>query len=269
MYNLRPATAVNARHRREVGKLLDVAQCEAIQSLYQTCQGKGSTVLCDGDRVLLGDVPDCGIECRRSRATKGRERNMKPPILMDFPESFETERLLIRSPLPGDGPELHAAVRESIEELTPWMPWPKELRTIDDSEASARRARVAFLQRSELRMHLYLKGTDTLVGSSGLQGIDWEVPKFEVGYWCRTRFTGRGYVSEAVRGITAFAFDALGARRVEIRCDSLNHPSVRVSQRAGFRLEGELHNNEVGTDGSAKDTLIFALTPEHRSKPTS
>ena len=42
---------------------------------------------------------------------------MKPPILMDFPESFETERLLIRSPLPGDGPELHAAVRESIEEL--------------------------------------------------------------------------------------------------------------------------------------------------------
>jgi hypothetical protein len=143
MYNLRPATAVNARHRREVGKLLDVAQCEAMQSLYQTCQGKGSTVLCDGDRVLLGDVPDCGIECRRSRATKGRERNMKPPILMDFPESFETERLLIRSPLPGDGPELHAAVRESIEELTPWMPWPKELRTIDDSEASARRARVA------------------------------------------------------------------------------------------------------------------------------
>jgi hypothetical protein len=92
---------------------------------------------------------------------------MKPPILMDFPESFETERPLIRSPLPGDGPELHAAVRESIEELAPWMPWPKEHRTVDDSEASARRARVAFLQRSELRMHLYLKGTDTLVGSSG------------------------------------------------------------------------------------------------------
>ena len=38
---------------------------------------------------------------------------MKPPILIDFPESFETERLLIRSPLPGDGQELHAAVGES------------------------------------------------------------------------------------------------------------------------------------------------------------
>jgi hypothetical protein len=27
---------------------------------------------------------------------------MKPPILMDFPESFETERLSIRSPLPDE-----------------------------------------------------------------------------------------------------------------------------------------------------------------------
>ena len=168
---------------------------------------------------------------------------MKPPILMDFPESFETERLSIRGPLLGDGQELHAAIRESIEELTPWMAWPKEHRTVDDSEASSRRARLAFLGRSELRLHLYLKGTDTLVGSSGLQGIDWDVPKFEIGYWCRTKFTGRGYMTEAVLDITAFAFDALGARRVEIRCDSRNLPSARVAERAGFLLEGELRNN--------------------------
>ena len=145
------------------------------------------------------------------------------------------------------------------------MPWPNEHRTVEDSEVSARRARVAFLERSELRLHLYLKGTDTLVGSSGLQRIAWEVPKFEIGYWCRTRFTGRGYTTEAVRAITAFAFDALGAKRVEIRCDSRNLPSARVAERAGFRLEGELHNNEVGTDGEPRNTLIYALTPGQRS----
>ena len=71
-----------------------------------------------------------------------------------LPESFETERLVIRSPLPGDGPDVYAAVRESIEELSPWMAWPKEHGTVDDSEASVRRARVAFLARSELRLHL-------------------------------------------------------------------------------------------------------------------
>ena len=185
---------------------------------------------------------------------------MKPPILLDFPESFETERLSIRSPLFGDGPELHAAVRESMEELTAWMTWPREHRTVDDSEASSRRARVAFLQRSELRLHLYLRGTRTLVGSSGLQGIDWEVPKFEIGYWCRTGYTGHGYITEAVLGITEFAFDTLGARRVEIRCDSRNLPSARVAERAGFELEARLNNNEVSTDGEPKNTLIYALT---------
>ncbi|HEX2739276.1 MAG TPA: GNAT family N-acetyltransferase, partial [Rubrobacter sp.] len=124
--------------------------------------------------------------------------------------------------------------------------------------------RVAFLERSELRLHLYLKGTETLVGSSGLHRIDWEVPKFEIGYWCRTLFTGRGYTTEAVRGITAFAFDALGARRVEIRCDSRNLPSARVAERAGFKLEGELRNNEVATDTGLRDTLIRAMIPEER-----
>ena len=187
---------------------------------------------------------------------------MRPPILRDFPEAFETERLRIRSPLPGDGPEVHRAVKESLDELSPWMPWTREHRTVEDSETSVRRARVAFLERSELRLHLYLKGTETLVGSSGLQRIDWEVPKFEIGYWCRTRFTGRGFVTEAVRGISAFAFDALGAGRVEIRCDARNGPSARVAERAGFTLEGELRNNEVDTGGELRNTLVYAMIPE-------
>jgi RimJ/RimL family protein N-acetyltransferase len=183
---------------------------------------------------------------------------MKPPILVDFPECFETERLRIRSPLPGDGPEVYRAVRESINELSPWMAWPKDHKTVDNSEANVRRARVAFLARSELRLHLYLKGTDTLVGIAGLQGIDWDVPKVEIGYWCRTRFTGNGYTIEAVNAITSFAFEALGARRVEIRCDTSNLASARVAERAGFTLEGTLRNNELGTDGSLRDTLVYA-----------
>ncbi|MGH3146677.1 MAG: GNAT family N-acetyltransferase [Rubrobacter sp.] len=187
---------------------------------------------------------------------------MKPPILRDFPESFETERLVIRSPLPGDGPEMHAAVKESLHELTPWMPWPKEHRTVDDSEASVRRARARFVGREDLMLLLILKGTETLVGSSGLHRIDWTVPRFEIGYWCRTSFTGMGYVTEAVRGISSFAFDALGARRVEIRCDSRNLPSARVAERAGFRLEGELRNNERDMGGTLRDTLVYAMIPE-------
>ena len=87
------------------------------------------------------------------------------------------------------------------------------------------------------------------------------MPKFEIGYWCRTRFSGQGYTTEAVRGIAAFAFEALGAKRVEIGCDPMNRPSARVAGRAGFDLEGELRNDALGTDGTPCNTLIFSSIP--------
>jgi len=64
---------------------------------------------------------------------------MKSSILKDFPDRFETERLRIRCPLTGDGPELFAAIRESHDELKPWMPWVESHKTADDSEESASR----------------------------------------------------------------------------------------------------------------------------------
>jgi hypothetical protein len=37
--------------------------------------------------------------------------NMEPHILnLNFPDTIETARLTIRSPLPGDGPEFNAAI---------------------------------------------------------------------------------------------------------------------------------------------------------------
>jgi RimJ/RimL family protein N-acetyltransferase len=186
---------------------------------------------------------------------------VRPPILQDFPESFEMERLLIRSPLPGDGPEMHAAVNESLEDLLPWMDWPKQHGTVEDSEKQIRLNRVRFLERTDLLLLLFVKGTGTLVGISGLHRMDWSVPKFEIGYWCRTRFAGNGYVTEAVRGITTFAFEHLGARRVEIRCDTLNRKSARVAERAGYTLEGELRNAEIGADGGLRNTLVYSVIP--------
>ena len=118
-------------------------------------------------------------------------------------------------------------------------------------------------------MHFYLKGAETLVGSSLLHRIDWEVPKFEIGYCCRTRFSGHGYTTEAVRGTAAFTFEALGAKRVEIRCDPLNRPSARVAERAGFHLEGELRNDALDTDNTLRNTLVFsAISPGSDAPPS-
>ena len=183
---------------------------------------------------------------------------MTDPILLDFPDSFDTERLTIRSPMPGDGAELQTAVAESIDDLRPWLPWAKEIPTVEEEEIAVRKGRIRFLSREDLWLLLFLKGTHTLVGGSGLHRMDWDVPSFEIGYFARSRFAGQGYITEAVRGIACFAFETLNARRVEIRCDARNERSLRVAERAGFELEATLRNHVADEDGGLSDTLIYA-----------
>ncbi len=47
---------------------------------------------------------------------------MTTSILRDFPHGFDSERLTIRCPLPGDGAALLEAIVESQAELAPWLP---------------------------------------------------------------------------------------------------------------------------------------------------
>jgi ribosomal-protein-serine acetyltransferase len=183
---------------------------------------------------------------------------MTDPILRDFPEQFESERLLIRAPLPGDGTDVHAAIAESLDELRPWMPWAHLDQSIEDVEANIRQARAEFLARHDLRFHLYLRDGGEFVGSSGLHRIDWTVPRFEIGYWIRTGMAGRGFATEATRCIADFAFDELGAERVEIWCDAANERSAAVAKRAGFTFEARLIRNRRDTAGSLTDSLCFA-----------
>lgn len=182
------------------------------------------------------------------------------PILIDFPYSFETERLTIRGPLPGDGPRVRAAVLESQAALKLWMPWAMEVDSEEAYEVRVREGRLRFLSREDLWMMLLLKDTDTIIGGSGLHRINWSVPRFEIGYWVRTPYEGQGYITEAVNGITRLAFETLRAERVEIRCDAHNERSAAVARRAGYDLEATLHaDDRHHLSGELRDTLVFAM----------
>ncbi len=177
-----------------------------------------------------------------------------PPI----PERFETERLLIRAPLPGDGRVVNDAIRESIDELRPWMPWARVVPSVAESETFVRESALRFRNHEDLPLLLFRKSDGLYVGGSGLHNINWEVPRFEIGYWLRSSLHGQGYMTEAVNGIAAMAFDKLEAVRLEIRCDSRNRASAAVAERAGFTLEAHLRLNVRGNDGSLRDTLVYA-----------
>lgn len=180
------------------------------------------------------------------------------PILLDIPESFDTERLSIRAPQFGEGQTINDAIMETLDSLRPWMEWVHpQPPTVVDSEEFSRQSRVRFLSRESFGWRLWLKGTETLVGSSGLEVRDWSVPAFEIGYWCRKRFEGQGYITEAVNGITRFGFDVLKAERIIIRCDSRNTRSAAVARRCGYTLEATMRSDSRSVDGGLRDTLQF------------
>ena len=181
------------------------------------------------------------------------------PILIEFPTEFYTERLLIRMPKPGDGNAVFNAIQASIHELKPWMPFAQNEQSEQQTEINIRNAYVKFINRDDLRLHIFLKDTGEFIASSGLHRINWDVPKFEIGYWIDSRFSEKGYITEAVQGISNFAFSELNARRIEIRCDSKNEKSRKIPEKLGFTLEGILKNDAVSADGKGlRDTCIYA-----------
>ena len=184
---------------------------------------------------------------------------IEKPILLDFPDSFETERLIIRAPRIGDGQAVNDAVRESHENLKPWMPWATTIQEVEETEERVRQGAVRWILREDLWMLLFRKSDGLYVGGSGLHRIDWSVPAFEIGYWVRTSLEGQGYISEAVTGITDFGFGVLGGERIEIRCDTRNHRSANVAKRTGYTLESTLRHDSWATDGTLRDTHIFGM----------
>lgn len=64
--------------------------------------------------------------------------------------------------------------------------------------------------------------------------------------------------TEAIHLMLRYAFDELGYRRVEWKCDSLNERSRRAAHRLGFRYEGRFRQHMV-TNGRNRDTDWYSI----------
>ena len=184
------------------------------------------------------------------------------PLLIEVPERITTENLVLRSARRGDGAVVNAAVQASLDELVPWLPWAGPGLSVDESEANCRRQQARFILREDF-VYLILErtadgGEGELLGGTGLHRIDWNLRRFEIGYWRRTGCQGRGIVTEATRAMSRLAFDTLGARRVELRMDDSNERSWKVAERAGFTLEALLRFDAVTPGGEPRSTRVYA-----------
>ena len=117
---------------------------------------------------------------------------------------------------------MQPAVLETEEELERWLPWATFHKLHTEAEASCRRARARFLLREDFRLHVFRNDNGRFVGSTGLHRPDWEIPRLELGYWCRKSEQGNGFVTESSAFLVDLAFSFFKVNRLEVRCDEDN-----------------------------------------------
>jgi RimJ/RimL family protein N-acetyltransferase len=84
----------------------------------------------------------------------------------------------------------------------------------------------------------------------------------EIGHiWFGASLRRTTAASEVIYLLASHAFDELGHRRLEWKCDSLNAASRRAAERFGFRFEGVFRSHMV-VKGRNRDTAWYAITLE-------
>lgn len=184
-----------------------------------------------------------------------------------LPEQLESSRLILRVPVPADAPAVNVAVMDSFQELTLWMDWAAEPQTVEQSREFCIEARNNWKSDASYSLIMVRKDDGIIVGATGYPNIDWQVPKFEIGYWCRTNCVGQGYASEATRALAMLAFSENRAVRIELRMDDLNQRSWRVAERMGFELEGVLRGDARSNSGEIRNTRVYAMVDPSLLRP--
>lgn len=100
-------------------------------------------------------------------------------------------------------------------------------------------------------------GRATGVGT--LMRITPEARCIEIGHlWFAPAMQRTPVATEAIFLMLRHAFDELGYRRVEWKCNALNAPSRRAAERLGFTFEGVFRQHMV-VKGKNRDTAWFAI----------
>lgn len=181
------------------------------------------------------------------------------PLLIDIPIPITTPRLLLRPPQPGDGASVNAAIIESFAELNKWLSWADHKPTVEETEMEMRKAAARFILREDLPMLIFDRNTHEFLGGTGLHRMNWQVPKFEIGYWVRTSQAGNGIITESTNALAQYAFRQLKAARVEIKVDETNTASRRIAEKLHFKQEGILINEGLQANSSLlRNTVIYA-----------
>lgn len=120
--------------------------------------------------------------------------------------------------------------------------------------------------RRELTWLMELKDTHKVIGEIVL--YDFRLKKqADIGYRINKDYWGQGFAPEAGQAMLKVAFEYMELNRLQIRCFTNNHGSIRVAEKLSFQKEGTIRQGAILN--VMTDYYIFGLIKEEYDKNMS
>ena len=169
-------------------------------------------------------------------------------------------RVLIRPYQRSDVDALYEAVRESVNEVGPWLPWCHADYSRAESESWIAARSEAWAKGESYDFGIFDARSAAYLGGCGLNHLNHVHQLANLGYWVRTSCAGRGIASAVTRLVAHFGFEELGLTRIEIAAAVDNAPSLRVAEKVGATREG-IQRNRLVNGNRIDDAVMFSLIP--------
>jgi RimJ/RimL family protein N-acetyltransferase len=166
--------------------------------------------------------------------------------------------VLIRPYRIDDPPALYDAAVESVQEIYPFMPWCHPNLSVNELWKWVNDQISAFTAASQFEFVIESE-TGRLLGACGVNRIDRENRRANIGYWVRSSATRQGVASKAVKKLVDWAYQNTDLIRLEIVVSCQNYASLRAAEKSGAVREGLLQKRLL-IHGKPHDAVIFSFT---------
>jgi [ribosomal protein S5]-alanine N-acetyltransferase len=158
----------------------------------------------------------------------------------------------------------------SREFLIPWEPtWPPDALTRESFRRRLRRYGIDWREDGGYSFFIFRQDDNAFIGGVTLGNVRRGVAQSgTLGYWIGQPYARRGYMTDALRAVVAFSFEALELHRLEAACLPTNTASRRVLCKIGFKEEGYARKY-LRINGEWSDHLLFALIGSDTGYPTA
>ena len=167
-------------------------------------------------------------------------------------KELKTERLTLSRPYMTDVEDFYAALSDG--EIFRYNAWNKHDNALET---------LAFLNNLMIRWDngatewtVRKNDGDTAIGIVCVRYYPKEEDAAEIGFWLSAAEHKKGYGRESVEAAVKYIFENCGVKKMVAFCHPKNIASLKILEKCGFSVEGEIKNDFSGEDFEPTDVIL-------------